>query len=98
MGISRTWLGIHIKDPLRRPHINGYTFTDLTYGTPPFVRKPMVGSRKGSACSIRCVQTGQVFASITEAARVMNLDPSSINKHLRGKSYRRVGGYTFKRV
>lgn len=95
MGFSRSLLSIHMKDPNKKPHVKGYTFTDLTYGTPPFVKKPMY-SPLGPRRKIRCNNTGKLFNSISEAAVELCLDASSISKHLRGNTeYSTVGGYTF---
>jgi hypothetical protein len=46
---------------------------------------------------IRCVETGKVFTSQMEAARLMGLDQSTISRHLNG-SRAHVNGYHFVRL
>ena len=47
---------------------------------------------------IRCVETGEIFDTMAQASRKMNIDLSNLSKHLRGVSYKTVGGYTFEYV
>ncbi len=46
---------------------------------------------------IQCIETGQVFESLTACARLMNLASSNLGKHLLGKQ-KTFGGLTFKEV
>ena len=46
---------------------------------------------------IRCIETGEVFNSIREAGRKLNIDNSYLAKHLKGR-YDSVRGLTFERI
>lgn len=46
---------------------------------------------------IRCIQTGEVFASQGRAAEAMGISPSNLSQHLNGK-YAHAGGYTFENL
>jgi hypothetical protein len=43
---------------------------------------------------IQCVETGETFASIRRAAKVMGVNPGNLSKHLNGE-IPHVGGHTF---
>jgi hypothetical protein len=43
---------------------------------------------------IKCNETGELFASISRAAEMMNLSRPNLTKHLQGK-HDNVGGFTF---
>ena len=49
------------------------------------------------ATRIRCIETGETFASQTEAARKLQLSQGDINAVLKGKR-KSTGGYTFRYV
>lgn len=49
------------------------------------------------AQKIKCVETGQIFKSINECAREMNLDVGSIYRCLKGE-FKQTGGYSFIKV
>lgn len=46
---------------------------------------------------IRCIETGEVFASQGRTASLLDIDPSALSKHLRGKSPH-VNGLTFENL
>lgn len=48
--------------------------------------------RKSCCKKVRCIETGQTFNSIKEAAEIMRLDPSHIGKVCNGK-LNKTGGY-----
>lgn len=52
---------------------------------------------KHSMKKIRCIETDEVFNSITECSEKMNIDRSYIHKHLKGL-LKSVKGHTFERV
>ena len=62
-------------------------------------KKKMSLAQKGrpaqNRIKIRCIETGQVFDSMTHAAKAYGLDLSSIAKHLKHKQYKHVKGFTF---
>jgi hypothetical protein len=47
--------------------------------------------------SIRCLETGQVFPSINEAARALGISKSGLRLHLKGRN-RHASGYTFEKA
>ena len=47
---------------------------------------------------IRCVETGEIFDTMAQASRKMNIDLSNLSKHLRGISHKTIKGYTFEYV
>ena len=47
---------------------------------------------------VKCIETWSTFDSVSECARSMNLDISSICQHLTGRRYTHVGGYHFEVV
>lgn len=52
-----------------------------------------------AAQPFRCDQTGQVFQSQVECARIMGLSQPALSNHLAGKiGWKRVKGYTFSRI
>ena len=53
--------------------------------------------RTGTSKPVRCIETGEVFASGAEAARQMNLDASHLSKVCRGK-LKSTKGYHFEFV
>jgi hypothetical protein len=54
---------------------------------------------RGPSWMIVCDQTGTGFRSIAHAASAMNLDPSSISRHLNGYPYfKTIHGYTFTKL
>lgn len=52
--------------------------------------------------TVLCIETAQIFSSITEASRELNIDKGNLQKHLSNnpkyKSYKTVKGFTFKFV
>jgi hypothetical protein len=46
---------------------------------------------------VRCVETGRVFASQAEAARLLSVHPNALSRHLTG-TQEHVKGYHFERV
>jgi len=58
------------------------------------ISKSLLGNNRRSR-SIVCINTGVLFISIVEAARVMSLDSRSIHRVLSGE-YRHTKGYFFK--
>ncbi|MGH7703779.1 MAG: GIY-YIG nuclease family protein [Gemmatimonadales bacterium] len=54
-------------------------------------------SRSRGGTAVLCGQNGAIYDTAADAARALDLDPSTVLKVLRGK-HRSTGGYTFKRV
>lgn len=52
---------------------------------------------KSSRTKVKCIETGTHYTSLAEAGRSLNIDPSSISKHIRG-IYSQVKGYHFEIV
>jgi NUMOD3 motif len=52
-------------------------------------------SKPGTA--IQCIETGQVFSSINEAARTLGISKSNLRLHLKGRN-RHAAGYTFEKT
>jgi len=46
---------------------------------------------------VKCIETGEVFASQQRASDLLNLNPSDLSKHLNGES-NHVKGLTFERL
>lgn len=68
------------------------------FGAPILNQKLQIRGR-GISTPIQCIETGQMFESITDAARQMNITCSSLSNHLNDKSgYRTVKNFTFKRI
>lgn len=54
--------------------------------------------RRGHAGNvIRCVETGELFASQNRAASACGVNPATLSSHLKGK-LENAGGYTFEKV
>ena len=63
-------------------------------GTPPWNRAALC--TRNSA--IKCIDTGEVFASVKEAVKAHGLTQSALSNHLNGKKgYKQVKGRTYRR-
>lgn len=101
LGISQCDISKHLRG--LRTAVRGYTFTrmeDDGLGNLEVVPRPVCdlgGQRKKVA--IRCQETGQVFESVRDAARILGLNRGNLHHHLSGvKAHPRVGGMTFVKV
>lgn len=63
----------------------------ITTAKPPSTGKPTSTHRK----PIECIETGEVFASITAAAQAHGVKPSNLSWHLKGY-HTSVGGKTYR--
>lgn len=85
------------KSPERKPHVPAQRLKKSPESRPyvPVLRPKARAGHPG--INVRCNQTGVIFASITEAAKAMHLDATSICNVIRGKQ-RAANGYTFSKV
>lgn len=52
---------------------------------------------KANKRKVQCIETGEVFDSISECSRIMNVNRSNLGKVCRG-TMKRTGGYTFQYI
>lgn len=67
------------------------TINNITIITQQLVRRGHAGN------IIKCVETGEIFASQNRAAEALDLKPSKISEFLKGKRDH-VNGYTFEKI
>ena len=91
-------------DEFEAAHLDGDYFNNRLDNLQWMTRKELVNLtfRRGtrvprSRRAVRVVETGEVYPSIREAARELNLWPECIRACLKGK-YETTGGYHFKEV
>ena len=92
------------NDNFEAAHLNGDYFNNRLENLQWMTRRELVnlafarGTRvPRSRRAVRVVETGEVFPSIREAARELNLWPECIRACLKGK-YETTGGYHFEEV
>ena len=102
--VLRAFYGEPESDELEAAHLDGNCLNNRLNNLQWMTRSELVnlafarGTRvPRSRRAVRVVETGEVFPSIREAARELNLWPECIRACLKGK-YETTGGYHFEEV
>lgn len=85
LGVGQSDISNHLKG--LKLTVNGYTFTEFvsndTGGYSPKPRPVLPRNETRFPIAIRCDQTGQIFSSIREASRVLDIPKTTIRYRLR---------------